>query len=104
TGTFAIANMIFETNLEFALRYVFRTEQQRACSDGVQLPDKVKHVLHGRNTTVRTKIFALLRNVFARVDDPWKTLLQDTDIGKRLIVFEQDIVLRLILLDEVIFK
>lgn len=36
--------------------------------------------------------------------DPWEPLVQYADVWKRLVVLEQDVILRLILFDEVVFQ
>jgi hypothetical protein len=49
-------------------------------------------------------VLALGREVLPGVNDSWKGLLEYAQIGEGLVVFEQYVVLGLILLDEIVFK
>src|SRR5690606_37758554 len=72
--------------------------------DGIQFPDQVEYVLHGHHTGIRAEIFALGWLIPARIDDPREPLFQNADVREGRVILQQDIVLRLVLLDEVVFE
>ncbi len=98
----AVADVVLKTYLEFALLDILGTEQEVAGSDRVKFAYQVKHVLHGRHARVRTEVLPLFRKVLARIDDTWKALVENAYVREGLIVFQEDVVLRLVLLDEVV--
>ena len=96
--------MVFQAHFELPPRYLLRCHRHVATADGEQLMDKFNHQIHRVAETVRTIVIAPFLIDGACLEDTRVGFSRDADAGIRLAVFEQDIVMRLILLDEVVLQ
>lgn len=98
------AEVVLETDLVFALVHTPLGHVGVAGADGVepvyQLDDEVERVAE----TVGTIVFTGALHDMARLEDAGELLLGDADAGVTFAVFEKDVVVGLVLLDEVVFE
>ena len=95
----AAVDMIIQTRF-----FGFFTDVRRTKPHAERHVDHFQNVAHPHAAHIRTEIFASLFQ-FARNGKRGKLFGdRDFDIGIRFIVFEEDIVFRLVFFDEVVFK
>ena len=73
-------------------------------SNRVELKDQFEYGIYRIAETIWSVVFTGFLVDRASLEYPWERLSCDTDTGITLSVFEQDVIVRLILLNEVVFE
>ena len=103
-GAFAIFDVVLQTHLVFVAFDVFGRELVRAGAHGIERPDEFDDGACQLHVGVGTVVFRAVVYDLAGEEDPWKGLVPYRNPGIGLVVFEQDVVARLVLLDEAVFE
>ncbi|MNL41327.1 hypothetical protein D3C87_1637300 [compost metagenome] len=104
TRPFAVANVIFQTNLEFFSLNIRLRQRQLARADLVQCLKHIQQRVHRAQIGERT-----IKSTFGTVHIPRRKYARERLVGNAdervgLIVFEKDIEFRLQLFDQLVFK
>ena len=101
---FAVADMVFEANLEFPGRNVYFGQIIIAGPQRIQLFDHVHDRPNRLETRIRAKIFGAVLNHVPGVENARKRFILDANPRVTFVVLEQDIVARLEFFDQVVLK
>src|SRR5690606_6389630 len=104
TGPFAIANLVFQAYAEFAIGNVLGGERQVKGAEGVKLAYGIHDGMHHPHRSVRPKIFGAVFDIFAGWENAREPLIFDDNPRVGLIIFQHDIVPRLMFLDQAVFQ
>ena len=100
----AVSQMVFKTYLEFSCFNILLRKVIVTCSQRIDIGKEIEDGPNGSNRGIRTEIFRAIFNAFAGKKDPWKTFVLDAYERVGLPVFKVDIVLRVMGLDQGVFK
>ena len=103
-GPHAVADVVFQAHPELAFGDVVLRQGQAAGANGVELFAQVEHGVHALDVGVGPKIFAPVLPHLTGGKDAGKALLFEHDEGVGLVVFELDVVDRLVLFDHVVLQ
>ena len=103
-GTFAILDVIFQADPEFARLNVFGCESQVASTERVQSLDKVEHGLHGREMGIRSEVGGTVAHNFPCLEHTRKVFVAYANGRIAFVIFQQDVVAGLVFLDKVVFE
>ena len=100
----AISDVVFQAYPKLSLGNVFFGQGQAARADGVQRFAECQDGMHRLHVGVRPKVFGPVLAHLASREDSWESFVFDDNEGVRLVVFELDVVDRLVLLDHVVLQ
>src|SRR5690606_17516935 len=101
---FAVPDLVFQAYPEFPCLNIRDTERQIAGTERIYFFDQVQNSMHHTPRCIRTKINRPVLNNPPGPEYPWERLIFDDDPGIGLIIFQQNIIPGLMLLDETIFQ
>ena len=104
TGSFAVVDVVFQAGFVLALLDPFSCDGEVTAAGFVQLLDEIQHLIHIRYVRVGAEIAACSLVDGARLEDAREEFVGNTDAGVGLSVFQEDIVARIVLLDETVFQ
>ncbi len=96
--------MVLQAYFEFLLFDVRFAQKIVACANRVKLANEFQNTFHGNDTRIWSEVLAMLGNVFTCINDSWESFLQYADVGECFVILEQDVILRLILFDKIVFQ
>ena len=100
----AISDVVFQAYPKLSLGNVFFGQGQAARTDGVQRFAECQDGMHRLHVGVRPKVFGPVLAHLAGGEDSWESFVFDDNEGVRLVVFQLDVVERLVLLDQAVFE
>ena len=100
----AVLQVILQADVELAGPYVLGREVEVAGADGIQVLDEVEHGIHGRQVAVGSVVRRAVADDAAGLEDAREVFVLDADAGVGLVVLQQDVVARLVFLDEVVLQ
>ena len=103
-GGVAVTELEFEAGLELAGFHVFGGELVGAGAQGVEGADEFEQHVQGRAVGVGAVVARAVGALVAGGDEAWEPLVGEAEVGVGLAVFQQNVVLGLVLLDEVVFQ
>ena len=96
--------MVFQADLELPGINVLLTQVVLTGTNGVEFLDEVKERMHRFDVGIRTVIFGSVFDQLPGRENAGKPLFLDYNGRVRLVVFERDVVFRLVFLDQAIFQ
>ena len=99
----AVPDVVLKANLKLSFIDVLFAKIVFTSACGIHLTNQFKNSLHGLYVGVRTVVLAAVSDDVAQTINPRKAFFTDGDVGVTFIVFEIDIVARLMLFNKVIF-
>jgi hypothetical protein len=103
-GAFAVAEMVFEADPEFAGMDVFFSEVQVAGAQRVQLPDQLHQRVHQADVRKRAEILRSVTHDIPGGEDPRKGFILYADPWVGLVILQRDIIPGLVFLNQIILK
>ena len=103
-GTFAVLDVIFQAHLELARPNVLRRERQVAGAQLIEAFDEFQHGVHGRDVAVRAVIGRAVPDNLPRAEYAGIILVRHADGRVGLVVLQENVVARLVFLDEVVLQ
>ena len=103
-GAFAVADVVFQADFVLARFDVFGREVVVAGANRVQLTEHIQHGVHGFQVSKRPVKRTLFRSIRRVVSTRGKVLIGDADEGVRFVIAQQNIELRLVSFDELVFQ
>ena len=103
-GPHAVADVVFQAHPKLAFGDVVLRQGQAAGANGVELLAEVEHGVHALDVGVGPKIFAPVFPHLTGGKDAGEALLLENDERVCLVVFELDVVDRLVLFDHVVLQ
>src|SRR5690606_30829269 len=104
TGAFTIADLILQTDFEFPFCNILLTKTQVAGAQREELSDHVQNNVHHTYGSIGSKISRPVLDVFSGPEDSREAFMFDDNPRIGLIIFEHDIITRLMLFDQAIFQ
>ena len=102
--SFATLDVIFEADLVAALRDALGRQRIFTGPDRIKLLEHLKHHLCRKDGRVGTIILGTVADNIPGLEDTREILVLDDDRGIGLVVFQQDVVTRTVLLDQVVLE
>ena len=100
----ATLDMIVEAGLELAAADVLGSEREVTRAHRIELLDEPEYLVERRDMAVGAEVLRAVADNLAGLEHLGEILAGDADGGVRLIVLEQHVVARLVLLDEVVLE
>ena len=95
----ALLYVIFQTQSPLPLFNIIAGNGQAACPDGIEFLNQFEHSPRNADIRIRSKLFGTVLDVLAGHEDARIKLVGDNNPWIGLVVFQQDIIARLMLLD-----
>ena len=102
TRSHTVFHVVFQTEFIFPRFYAFFTHGLMAAAYGIQILEQFKKCVEGGNVTVGSEIHGSPAIDVSCFEDTGQVFLGDSDGRVGLSVFQQDVVARLELLDELV--
>ena len=104
TGSLTVLDMIFQADLELVCLNILGSQCQCTGTDGIEFLNQFQYGHHGWYVAVGTEVGRPVADNLPRLEDTREILVAYADGRVGLVIFQQDIVARLVFLDEVVLQ
>ena len=96
--------VIVEAGFEFSFVDVFLRQAEVTCAHKVILLDEIKNLVHHPHVAVWTEVGSCFGDNVSRLENPGVGFVADADGRVGLIVLQQHVIARLVVLDKIVLK